>query len=257
LGIWNALPNGFTFDSPAAAVCGGRLHFVVRGTDGGTIWRSSVSLSDGAFSGWTPFSYGSTPSAPTLASDGVVMCLVVRGLDNRIYYCMYDPIFDVWGSSWTALPSGFTCDSPAATILNGNLHIVVRSTDGLNIWHSYVELGTGVFSGWTLVGGFTESAPTLATCTSRSEVILVVRGLDNAIYRNSWSPSGWAGWSALPSGLTGEGVGAHVVGEELYGVVGGIEGSSIWESNVNLSTGTFSGWTQLDGFTPSKPTLLG
>jgi len=40
-------------------------------------------------------------------------------------------------------------------------------------------------------------------------------------------------------------------------VVGGMDGSTIWYSNVNPTTEVFSGWTQLSGSTSSKPTLTG
>ncbi len=251
--LWTQLPSGLTSDTPAAAVISSELHIVVRSTDGLSIWHRYVNMTDGTFSGWTLLS-GYTPSAPTLTSNGTHLCLVVRGLDDRIYYRFYALSSRTW-SEWTALPSGYTCDSPAATILNNRLHIVVRSTDTLTMWHSSIDLSTGTFSGWTLLSGFTQSKPTLAACSNRSEIVLVVKGLDNAIYRNSWSDLGWAGWVSLPTGSTNEGAAATVVGQNLHILVLGMEGGIIWKSSVNLSSGAFSGWTLLNGLTPSKPTL--
>jgi len=251
---WAQLPSGFTCDGPASVLAGNKLHVVVRSIDGSSIWHCYVNINDGSFSGWTLLS-GLTPSAPTLTTNGTHLCLVVRGLDDRIYYSFHNLASRIW-SGWTALPWGSTCDSPAAAILNGELHVVIRSTDGLSIWHSYVDLSTGAFSGWTLNDGLTQSSPTLTECSSRNEVILVVRGLDNAIYRDAWSGLGWTGWVRLPNGFTCDGPEATVIGEELHVVVQGIEGLSIWEGSVDLATGSFSGWTPLSGLTPSKPTLL-
>lgn len=252
---WVQVPSGLTCDSPAGIFAGNELHIVVRSIDNATIWHSYINTDTGFFSGWTQLS-GITPSAPTFATNGTHLCLLVRGADNGIYYRFYNLTSHTW-KEWQLLPGeGRTSDAPAAVILNGNLHVVVRSTDGFNIWHSYLELSTGVFSGWTLVGEFTHSAPALVACTTRNEIVLVVRGLDNSIYRNTWSGSGWTGWVALPGGLTCDGPGASVIGQELQIIVQGVEGLSIWKVRVDLATGSFSGWTLLNGLTPSKPILV-
>ncbi len=252
---WVPLPSGYTIDSPAAVLVGTELHMVVRGIDGSSIWHGYVDVSSGAFSGWTQLS-GYSPSAPTLTSNGTHLGLVVRGLDDRAWYRFYALSSRTW-SAWNALPSGFTSDSPAATVLNNRLHVVVRNIDGLNLWHGSVDLSNGAFSGWTIIGESTQSAPTLTAYGALNEIELVVRGLDNAISRNSWTDAGWKGWVNLPTGTTFQGPGASVVGQDLQVIVQGTEGSTIWKSSVNLSTGAFSGWTLLPGYTPSKPTLAG
>lgn len=232
---------------------GNQLHVVVRGVNYDQIWYGNVDLTTNTFSGWTLLG-GSTPSPPTLTGNSTTLCLVVRGENNIIYYRFYTIATRTW-TDWTALPSGATCDSPAATMLAKKLHFVVRGMDGYSLWHSNVDLSTGVFSGWDLVGGATESKPTLTTCESRNEIILVVRGLNNAIYRNSWSGLGWTGWAGLPSGATCDGVGATAIGDSLRVVVRGMDGYTLWHGNVDLSTGAFSGWTLLSGSTSSAPTL--
>jgi len=80
---WNVL-SGATCDSPAATVCCGKLHIVVRGMDGYSLWFSSVNLNDNSFTGWTMLS-GATESAPTLIPHDDGLVLVARGLDDRIY----------------------------------------------------------------------------------------------------------------------------------------------------------------------------
>jgi parallel beta-helix repeat protein len=248
-GSWNILP-GATCDSPAAATVGNNLHIVVRGMDGYTLWYGYVNLTDSTFHGWTVID-GSTPSAPTLTSNGTVLYLVVRGWDNAIYY-RYN-VGGSWGS-WNVVPSGLTVDSPAVAMLGNNLHIVVRGMDGSSLYHSSVDLSTGVFSGWELMNGPVQSKPTLAACESRGEVCLVVRGMDNVVYYNTWNGMGWVGWVGLPGGSTPDGPAATVVDGNLQVVVKGIDGN-IWSGTLDLTTETYSDWTWLNGATPSAPTL--
>jgi outer membrane protein assembly factor BamB/subtilisin family serine protease len=184
----------------------------------------------------------------------VTPSLVVRGQDNRIYYRSYNSSSGSWGS-WNAFPSGSTCDNPAAAICNNELHVVVRSMDGSKLWHRYVNLATTTFSGWTLLSGFTPSAPTLTS--NGTHLCLVVRGGDNRIYHCLYNVAShsWGGWSALPSGSTGDSPAAALVGNELHVVVRGMSGSKLYHSYRNLDTAAFSGWTMLSGSSPSAPTL--
>jgi hypothetical protein len=62
---WTALPSGTTLDSPAATLMANTLCVAVVGSDGNSLWTSSINLVTNAFSGWTLLS-GSTPSKPTL-----------------------------------------------------------------------------------------------------------------------------------------------------------------------------------------------
>jgi hypothetical protein len=64
---WNALPTGSTGKAPAIAVIDNKLHFVVTGFDGASIWHSTLNIDTHSHSGWTLLS-GITPSAPTLTS---------------------------------------------------------------------------------------------------------------------------------------------------------------------------------------------
>ena len=249
---WVVLP-GSTIDSPAATVCNNELHVVVRGSTGYTLWHGYVDLATSTFSGWTLLS-GSSPSAPTLTANSTHLCMVVRGNNNLIYHRFYDCALDTW-TGWTALPLGTTADSPAAAMLGNKLHVVVRGTVGNSIWHCTVDLSTQAFSGWQPVGGTTPSRPMLAASETRDEVYLVVRGSTNFIFRNTWSETGWAGWTALPTGSTPDGPAATVIGDNLHMVVKGAGGTTLWHSTLNLDTSAFSSWTLLYGSTPSAPTL--
>jgi hypothetical protein len=82
---------------------------------------------------------------------------------------------------------------------------------------------------------------------------LVVRGFDNGIYYRVYDGSSWTDWNRLP-GSTMLSPGAVAFGGNLHVVVVGEDGALYWGS-LDLSTSTFSGWTKLDGATPSPPTL--
>jgi hypothetical protein len=257
---WNVLP-GSTIDSPAAAILGNQLHVIVRGSDGHSLWYGYLTniMDPGSFSGWTLLS-GATSSAPTLTSNGTTMCLVVRGLDNRIYYRVYDTVAQAW-EGWNSLPGGATCDRPAAAMLGSILSIVVRGyspTDASannTLWYSTINLTNKAFSGWTMLSGATPSSPTLTASQTSKSLYLTVRGNDNRIYVNTWNGTNWQGWNALPTGATINGPAAILVGGKLCFVVVGMDGTSMWQNSLDLTTSSYSGWTLLSGATPSAPTL--
>ena len=171
-GDWNVVPNswtsvndGATCDSPAAAVIGTTLHFVVRGFStvnaaaNVTLWHCSVDLTDNSFSGWELLT-GWSSSAPRLAAAEALnrLYLTVRGGDNRIWINTWNG--GVW-AGWTPLPDGTTNDSPTMTVANGELHIVVRNIQGTTLWHYYIDVTTNIQSGWISMSGSTPSKPTL------------------------------------------------------------------------------------------------
>jgi hypothetical protein len=45
------------------------------------------------------------------------------------------------------------------------------------------------------------------------------------------------------------------MGGKLFFVVIGMDGTSMWQSSLDLATSSFQGWTLLSGATPSAPAL--
>jgi parallel beta-helix repeat protein len=256
---WNVIPEGATCDSPAVVEYSGKLYFVVRGMDGASLWFGSVNITDYNFSGWALLS-GASPSAPTLVTYGSKLVLVVRGFTNMIYYRFYDCDLGTW-SEWTPVPDGATCDSPAAAVLGSSLHLVVRGlsttyVSGNNtLWYGVVNLVDDSFSGWTMLDGWTPSAPRLAASETLDRLYLAVRGGDNRIWIKLWNGSAWEGWNALPDGATCDGPTITVVNGEFHIVVRCITGIALWHYCIDLATDAHSGWMLMDGWTTSAPTL--
>jgi hypothetical protein len=124
------------------------------------------------------------------------------------------------------------------------------------LWQASVNVDLGVFSGWSWIPGSVTSSPTLAVWQNGYGYCLVVRGMDNSIYINKYVGSAWLGWTALPQGSTNESPAATVIGDKLYMVVVGMDGVTLYESNLDLNTNIFSGWSWITGTTPSKPVLI-
>jgi hypothetical protein len=109
------------------------------------------------------------------------------------------------GTGWTNRgdpTGGVLAQAPAIMTYNGNFYVFVLGQDQ-NIWQTYWDASVGVWEPWSQVSGpqpsgsypFT-SAPS-ATVFSGSPVVFV-RGSNNHIWQNSWSPgSGWTGWADI------------------------------------------------------------
>ena len=180
--------------------------------------------------------------------------LVVRGLENQIWYREYDVASTTWGE-WSALPSGMAYDSVATTVCNGKLYMTTQAMDGMSLWFSWVDLTDNNFSGWTAISGLTPSPPTLVS--DDDKLYVLVRGLENQIWIRNYDCMGevWGEWSALPSGACPDSIAASIRNGNLYMVVQGMDGLSLWFSWKELTDGSFSNWIAISGLTPSAPRL--
>jgi len=203
-----------------------------------------------SFYAYPEFTRGVNTSAELLQATGEEY-LIVRGLDDAVYYCIFSRASGLWGD-WSGLP-GATCDRPAATIHQGMLHIVIRGIDGESLWHGYVDIGTSGFSGWVQMQGAALSAPTLTS--DGGGMCLVVRGLDNRVYYSRYSGGSWGDWVDITAGSTCDSPAAALYTGNLYIVVRGMDGQSLWFGQVDLGDDSFSGWTLLPGATIAAPTI--
>ena len=79
---WSRIPNGVTYDAPAAITYDGVMYAYVRGTDN----KAYVNGFNGStWDGWSAIPDGVTPSAPAVTTYDGVMYAYVRGTDNKVY----------------------------------------------------------------------------------------------------------------------------------------------------------------------------
>ncbi len=251
-GAWQALP-GSTSESPAAAVCGGRLYIVVRGLSGSSFWFGYVNLADSIFHGWTPLD-GQTTAAPTLATNGSVVVLVVKGYSSgTMWYRILNTQTQVWGA-WRMVPTGSTSDRIAAAMTGNTLHLTVKGASSNLLYKASINTVNYAFSGWTQVAGSSPCAPTLVS-TQTGNLYLTIRALDNRISVNKWNGATWEGWNTIVAGATCSSPATAVVGNKLLIDVVGFSSPTLWQNSMDLSSNVFSGWTFVSGSTSSKPTL--
>jgi hypothetical protein len=201
---------------------------------------------------WPPISTFPLWERPPLVLASELMPLCVRGLDDRIYYRFYASSSGSWGD-WDVVPSGATGDGPAAAVLGNELHLVVRGMDGSTLWHGTINLTDNTFSGWNSLSGATPSAPTL---TSNGTVLcLVVRGLDYRIYHRYYEDDSWGPWYAVPTGATCDSPAAAMLEDNLYIVVRGMDGTSLWHIIVGCDGTVVRDWIGISGATSSRPVL--
>ncbi len=267
---WGPLggPSGATLTSDIAVGYNqfGAEELFARASDG-SVWHSYLNAGTGGWSGWGPLG---APSGATLTSDIAVGYnqfgaeeLFARASDGSVWHSYLNAGTGGW-SGWGPLggPSGATLTSDIAVGYNqfGAEELFARASDG-SVWHSYLNAGTGGWSGWGPLGG-----PSGATLTSDIAVgynqfgaeELFARASDGSVWHSylNAGTGGWSGWGPLggPSGatLTSDiAVGYNQFGaEELFARA---SDGSVWHSYLNAGTGGWSGWGPLGG--PSGATL--
>ncbi|HVH15543.1 MAG TPA: alkaline phosphatase family protein [Candidatus Angelobacter sp.] len=186
---WTGLGGG-TLSTPAlvATPSLNRLDVVIRGTDNGIY---HMAMTGGSWSRVWDSPGGATFYKPAAVSDGSALQVVVTGTDQGVWYTSFNLNSASW-ARWTIL-SGTASASPALAIdSNGTINLVIRGTDS-SIWHKSKPSG-GSWSAWDSAGGITLASP--AAVQLGSEVVVVVTGIDNAIWVNQFG-SGWQGWKPL------------------------------------------------------------
>jgi hypothetical protein len=186
------------------------------------------------------------------AAAATSVYLVVRGLTNAINYTVCDTTTHTLGA-WASLP-GATSETPAAAKIGNELHVVVKGSSSNSLYHGYVNLNNGTFSGWSLLSENSNTMPTLTT--NGTLLFLVIRTPTNVIEYSSYSIATrtWSAWTVLP-GSTPTSPGATAVGNQLYVVVKGSSSNMLYQGYANTNNATFVGWTILTENSTSMPTM--
>jgi len=238
-GGWTCI-GGITPNAPSAAFYDRMLHVAVNDGNNG-IWLGRVDPHTHIFTGWSSIS-GLTPSRPTLVSTEYGLIMVVRDISNGIW------VYRFSDNSWMPIP-GLTVDSPAATALGDALHLVVRGSDGISLWHGTLNLKTNAFSGWTPLNGLSNATPELSN--NSSHIHLIVKATGNDVWMNTYNGS-WLGWQPLPGGLTNIGPAAMTYDDKIMVMVKDLN-YGIW---INIyEGGAWKSWMPIDGLTDAQPEL--
>ena len=128
--------------------------------DGFSMWHKIITIGGATVQDWAWISGAATSPpilAPNPAEDEVF--IVVRGGDNAIYVSKYT----TYWMSWVGM-GGMTYSSPGATVCGDYLHVIVRGSDAITLWHNTIDCATGMYiGGWSWISGSTPSRPVLTS----------------------------------------------------------------------------------------------
>jgi hypothetical protein len=192
---WTQIP-GAILSPPALAwnPSAGKMKMVVRG-GGNTIWAATFSNSGPTISfdsNWTQIP-GAILSAPALAwipAPTNKMWMLVQGGGNTIWKASFGTSgsnisFD---GNWAQIP-GAILSAPALAwnpnysgVGSGRMQMVVRG-GGDSIWAATFNSNGTFNSDWTHIPGGTPSSPGGVYLPSMNFICIVIRGLDNSIWR--------------------------------------------------------------------------
>jgi subtilisin family serine protease len=83
---------------------------------------------------------------------------------------------------------------------------------------------------------------------------MFVTGLDGGVWHREFDGRKWGSWESL-GGIALDGLSAAYFNGKLYVAVRGLD-NSMWYGYVDVASKSFSGWINVPGLTPSKPTLV-
>lgn len=258
---WSVIPTGSTDDAPAIAIFDNRLWVAVKGRGTNAIYVNTMDLTSGSWSGWVR-QPGAMRYAASLVASPSYLYMAVTGMDDRIYWRRTGPGWPPTWSAWLPVPGGFTGSAPAITyerLTNYWFYLAVRGVGTMDIWINRMSSATLLWSGWVKVSGATWYSPSLTV--DGTKLYLSVCGGNNRIYWRSanlgWPPI-WTGWSTTPTGSTDAAPSIAIYGNLLwFAVKGRSPSTSVWVNSMSTDTGQWSGWTRLDGATPSPLSLAG
>ncbi len=129
---------------------------------------------------------------------------------------------------------------------------VVEGNGGALYWSMF----TGTWSAWQSLSGTSNFPPALCS-SSTSSVELVVTGTDGQLYHKTFSSGVWSSaWDSAGGAVTGQ-PSCAVLSGVLYVVAKAPDTpGSLWTNSRPLPTGSWKGWTYLNGASPNTPVLV-
>ena len=159
---WQSLSGKLTSSPAATSPASGVIDVCVRGSDN-ALWQKTTTNGGSSWSAWTSLG-GQIPSGtgPAVCAQGSRLDVFVQGTDGALWHKWYT------GTSWSGWQSlsGKLTSSPAATSpASGVIDVCVRGSDNA-LWEKTYN---GVWSGWTSIGGMSQTQRKLFATFPRQE----------------------------------------------------------------------------------------
>ncbi|MDQ6650359.1 MAG: hypothetical protein M3Z02_09620 [Actinomycetota bacterium] len=207
---WREVAGGGTAGSGTIGVTrrpDGTLDLQVRGTDAaGSPYHERIDQTGAILTGWE-YLGGQVMGAPMAAwsADGTTMDLAAVGSNRRLYRNTYSTTTG-W-SGWSEVVGGGSAGTNTMNISrrpDGGLELFVRGTDAAGSpYHESLAQNGQVLTSWEYIGGQVLAAPAASWSADGSVLDVLAVGANRRIYRNTYSASGWTGWTELAGGGSG------------------------------------------------------
>jgi hypothetical protein len=192
---------------------------------------------------------GATQDQPACAVLNGTLYLVVRGLDNATYSNSMSLATLTW-SGWVNL-NGLTPSSPALVVTSSanRLDLLVVGLDKAIYHKAFVN---GIWSlAWDTPGGSSPDVPAVASDGTRLN--LVVRGMDNGLWYNSYNftSSSWLTWFSIGGSTASAPTLAIDSSGTLHLLVRGLD-NGIWHISRTAGGLWSQSWDSPGGATSNK-----
>ncbi len=190
---------------------------------------------------------GTVGAASTGSGQGIVVERATSGSLDA---------FTESGGTWSGPVAlgGASFYQPAATAVPGSTRTYAAVTGTTGQTYVLAFNGASPVGSWTSLGGDVTAPPGIAA-ESNGQAAVAVRGIDHAIYVNSYSPAtGWSGFSRIAGTALDAPVGvAFTPSGDLDVFVTGIN-DAIWLNTRH--NGAWSGWQSLGGVVVGGPNAV-
>jgi hypothetical protein len=167
-------------------------------------------------------------------------------------HCVIDSSSPSVGSNLTY--RGGVIVVPQQPLQAGVVYAVALTVNGLPYtWTFTVNpnnvIGGAIPTGWTSLGGFATSAPTISSWGA-TRYDMFVRGTDNAIWHRSWNGTAWSGWDSLGGIVTSDPSAVSQGPNSIDVFVRGTD-NAIWHRSWNGTS--WAWWDSVGGIATSAP----
>jgi hypothetical protein len=199
----------------------------------GQVWRDASNQIWVSINHLAPFRIGGAQTyvAPRIAGYGNNFIIIHTGTNNKIYETV--PRYGISDENWLSNPGNWNAWNEIPNLQTRQSVDVKRLYGQFELYLVFLDLDSRIMgtyttgNGWNypvhIVGGYSDSAPTLAWNARKNQLITAIRGWDDdQVYtaRQQYGTSGWDGWFAFSGVVTWDSpvVSANSNGDEFLAV---------------------------------------